>query len=200
MADGAIQPFEALVDWNAFAVRIHTSKLGIGSDPSQVRSHGRGWYQPDANTSQLDRLHGEAAEVLSECGGAAKVHSPRCTRLRLVSRVRQLERVRNWFLYNASTPYSVYGMFLIELHCRQLNRSAQHYGTCSRYPFERHGGHNSTSKGAPRASHASPASAPAAAAAADERPGEAEAEVEQRESELTRTEDDRWYSAEIGLG
>ena len=102
MADGAIQPFEDVLDWSSFAVQLETTRL---------RSN---------NVSQLDWLHYDALNADAACSTCTTCHG--CTRQPLVKRVRMLERVRPWFLYNGTAPYNAIGLLLIELHCRQASR------------------------------------------------------------------------------
>ena len=116
MADGAIQPFESLLDWQSFAVKLDTKRL------------------MSYNASQLDHLHHDGLAVAHHCTSCQDCHQ--CTRLPLVKRVRQLERVRTWFLYNSSTLYSAFGLFILELHCRHwyLTKSSYRDGVCREYP------------------------------------------------------------------
>ena len=102
MADGAIQPFEDVLDWSSFAVQLETTRL---------RSN---------NVSQLDWLHYDALNADAACSTCTTCHG--CTRQPLVKRVRMLERVRPWFLYNGTAPYNAIGLLLIELHCRQASK------------------------------------------------------------------------------
>ena len=112
MANGAIEPFEGILDWKSFAVRLDTSRLVAG------------------NTSQLDWLHHDARVTERQCAGCPTCHS--CTRLPLVKRIRQLEHVRPWFRYNQSSPYSAFGLFLLEIHCRQWSLKNGGEGVCKR--------------------------------------------------------------------
>ena len=107
MADGHLQPFESLFDWRRFSVALDTAGLRNGT------------------LEALDLegvLHREATDTRLHC--AACPTCDNCTRIGLVRRVRQLEKVRHWFRYSEKTPYSVSGLFLVELHCRQLWRAA----------------------------------------------------------------------------
>lgn len=123
MANGAIQPFETLLDWQSFAVRIDTRQLIAN------------------NVSQLDWLHRDALAVSKHCGDCPTCDA--CTRLPLVRRVRQLERVRSWLVYGNGTAsatgrqYNALGLFLVELHCRQLHRRGGGDGVCGRFPHAR---------------------------------------------------------------
>jgi len=113
MANGAIQPFEDLIDWRSFAVSLDTSQL--------LRN----------NVSQLEQLHHDALATSRVCTSCAECHN--CTRLPLVRRVRQLEAVRGWFLYNGTPPNNAVGLLLVELHCRQMSRHGGGDGVCLRY-------------------------------------------------------------------
>ena len=119
MADGAIQPFEQILNWSHFSVNINTTELKSG------------------DVSQLDELHDEAASTIQFCTDCPTCHN--CTRLPLVKRVRHLETVRTWFLYNGSEPYNAVGLFLLELYCRQWHlRNDERDGVCRHYRL-RHG-------------------------------------------------------------
>lgn len=116
MANGAIQPFEAILDWRTFSVRLDTDRLIAG------------------NTSQMDWLHREARVVVARCQRCPTCTA--CTRLPLVQRVRKLAEVRNWMAFNESTPYSVGGLLILELHCRQWHRehaASEKDGICLHY-------------------------------------------------------------------
>ena len=114
MADGAIQPFEDILDWHSFSITLSTEKL---------------MYQN--NTSQLDLLHREATAASQSCESCPTCQA--CTKLHLVRRVRNLEQVRPWFLYNGTSPYNAIGLFLVELHCRQVHLRDSGDGVCKRY-------------------------------------------------------------------
>ena len=105
MADGHLQPFESLFDWRRFSVALDTAGLRNGT-----------------LTALEGVLHREATDTRLHCTTCPTCDN--CTRIGLVQRVRQLEKVRRWFVYNEKTPYSVSGLFLVELHCRQLWRAA----------------------------------------------------------------------------
>ena len=101
MADGHVQPFESLLDWKSFSVTLDTVAL---------RAPG--------GTQGLDGLHDEAVATAMHCSACPSCLS--CTRIGLVQRMMELERVRSWLRYNSSSVYSVSGLVLVELHCRQL--------------------------------------------------------------------------------
>jgi hypothetical protein len=101
MADGHVQPFESLLDWKSFSVTLDTVAL---------RAPG--------GTQVLDGLHDEAVATAMHCSACPSCLS--CTRIGLVQRMMELERVRSWLRYNSSSVYSVSGLVLVELHCRQL--------------------------------------------------------------------------------
>jgi hypothetical protein len=126
MANGAIQPFEGILDWSSFAVKLDTKRLMAN------------------NGSQLDQLHHDGLAVAHHCASCQTCYQ--CTRLPLVKRIRQLERVRKWFLYNATSTYSATGLMLLELHCRSwsLKNSTLADGVCRQYPgWQRHASHMS---------------------------------------------------------
>ena len=112
MANGAIQPFEDILDWHHFAVQLDTVPLMAN------------------NVSQLEALHHDALATQRFC--VACPTCTNCTRLPLVRRVRHLEQVRPWFLYNGTRPYNAIGLFLLELHCRQKHLASDG-GVCRRY-------------------------------------------------------------------
>jgi hypothetical protein len=113
MANGAIQPFEDILDWRSFAVKLDT--VPLMSD----------------NTSQLDWLHREALLVHRHCARCQECYD--CTRLPLVRKVQRLVSVRTWFRYNSSSPYSASGLFMLELHCRFYHLQHAGDGVCRRY-------------------------------------------------------------------
>lgn len=114
MANGAIEPFEGILDWRSFAIRIDTLRLTAG------------------NASQLDWLHHDATVTARHCSGCATCD--KCIKQPLVRRVKQLQQVRQWFSYNASAvPYNAIGLFLLELHCRQWYLQRGGDGTCRRH-------------------------------------------------------------------
>ena len=113
MANGAIQPFEDVLDWRSFAIKLDTSMLIAN------------------NVSQLDWLHNDALDAQRFCSTCPTCRN--CTRLPLVKRVRQLEQVRSWFLYNGTAPYNAIGLLLLELHCRQVHLKADGDAVCKRY-------------------------------------------------------------------
>lgn len=116
MANGAIQPFESILDWEKFAMRVNTVPLIAG------------------NTSQLDWLHHTARAAERHCSGCRTCKT--CTHHPLVKRVRRLEQVRPWFLYSKTNPYSAIGLFVLELHCRQYYRkNGVGDGTCNRLSY-----------------------------------------------------------------
>lgn len=102
MANGAIQPFESILDWSRFSIQLDTNLLMSG------------------DTSQLEQLHQDSLTAATYCGRCVSCH--KCSRLALVQRMQYLERVRKWLVYNASDIYSVFGLFLVELHARQRQR------------------------------------------------------------------------------
>ena len=116
MADGAIQPFEALLDWNSFSLTLNTSQLMENKNASNASGH------------QLEQLHNDAQRMQQFCKQCAECSN--CTRLPLVRRLRHLEQVRPWFLYNGTAPYNAVGLFLLELHCRQVHLRAGDEGVC----------------------------------------------------------------------
>jgi hypothetical protein len=90
-----------LLDWKSFSVTLDTVAL---------RAPG--------GTQVLDGLHDEAVATAMHCSACPSCLS--CTRIGLVQRMMELERVRSWLRYNSSSVYSVGGLVLVELHCRQL--------------------------------------------------------------------------------
>ena len=123
MANGAIQPFEDVLDWRSFSVTLDTEPLLANN--SVV-----------ARTAQLDALHLEARDVHHFCTDCPTCNN--CTRLPLVKKLRTLEQVRSWFLYNGTWPYNAMGLFVLELHCRQLALKNDGDGICKRYHVHQH--------------------------------------------------------------
>ena len=107
MANGALQPFDSILDWSRFSVQLDTSPLMAG------------------DTSQLEQLHREAMAAAVECGHCTTCDS--CTRLPLVQRMQYLERIRMWLQYRNANDvrHSAIGLFLVELHARQRMRMRQ---------------------------------------------------------------------------
>lgn len=102
MANGMISPFEDILDWRSFSVTLDTTEFTVGN-----------------SSAQLDTLHDDALATRRFCSACPTCAN--CTQLPLVKRVRQLEKVRPWFLYNGTAPYNVLGLILLELHCRQVH-------------------------------------------------------------------------------
>lgn len=119
MANGAIQPFEDLLDWHSFSVTLDTDPM--------VTNH---------SAAQLEALHEGADDVRFFCADCPTCTN--CTRLPLVKRLRALEQVRSWFLYNGTWPYNVMGLFVLELHCRQVHLKRDGDAVCKRYHAHQH--------------------------------------------------------------
>lgn len=128
LANGALQPYERFLDWRSFSIQLDTEVLsGYQPVPQPTKpciNHAPLWdgsctmpynrtRQP--NATGLDQLHLHA-ERIAMCRSAPTSES--CAALPVVRMVRELERVRRWFAWNGSDPYSAIGLFLLELRCR----------------------------------------------------------------------------------
>ena len=172
LANGALQPFERFLDWRAFSVQLDTEVLSgmeaapqpppgytckaqypwdgtclIKSAPIMVGKDPRG-----ANASGLDALHMEAARIAPACSGSDSGSSPddapptACAELPTVRMVRELQAVRRWFAWNASDPYSAFGLLLLELRCRMHHLGRIRGSHARGHPHEagQNGRHNRT--------------------------------------------------------
>ena len=123
MSEGAIQPFEAILEWETFAVKLNTDSLLAG------------------DVTQLEALHIDAMAVSHVCKtcNTSSTCPPACASLALTSRVRTLALVRSWMLYvngNLDTGVnSALGLFLLELRCRQWYRKRGGHGRCLYLPW-----------------------------------------------------------------
>ena len=118
LADGARQPFESIFEWRRFSVTLDVQSL-MRQSPRSKSATGSRTESPTA----LDELHDQARAAARACASCQECEP--CQRIGLVQKLQRLARVRRWLLYNTSTTYSVAGLFLLELRCRDLWRQGQ---------------------------------------------------------------------------
>jgi len=111
LANGAVQPFDSMLDWSTFTLQ---------PDTDTVLAHSAA-----GPTDPLAQLHGAATEIRAACMATRTSRSaaevpPSCANHPAATMIRTLDEVRPWFMWNPKDNRSAYGLFLLELHCRKL--------------------------------------------------------------------------------
>ena len=138
LANGAVQPFEALLDWAAFSVTIDTDPLLTcalkgegGRAPFLLERENKTKHvgarsalpchsaEVAAKESMVFEPLYEATRQLREACGSEKRRTGPCQEALAAGMIRRLAEVREFFNYNPGSPKSAWGMLLLELEARK---------------------------------------------------------------------------------
>jgi len=102
LADGIVQPFEELLDYDHFSVTLDTEPL-MRNELQTIRG-----------------LHSHAESVVQAC--SATPDAPECTQLEPVQMMIRTHQVASYFAYAPNSNRSAWGMLMPELCCRKYKR------------------------------------------------------------------------------